>query len=648
MTTNKIIHGDCLDVMADMPECSVDTIITDPPYGLNFMSKNWDMQVPGPEYWQAALRVAKPGAIMMAFGGTRTFHRLACAIEDAGWQIRDTMMWVYSQGFPKSHDISKAIDRSINKQSELLGAIKTRLISAFAESGKSKKQIDLECGFRASNYLAVYSDKNAPDPWTNTLPSMVKWSIISSVISCNDDDLSDMLGKYNTEFERDVIGTRMVNRGCAFTSEGPDELDITAPATEAAKQWDGWGTSLKPAVEYIICAQKPLTLQQICDNVALNIGESLCQSQLFASVVGKNLMSSPQELGADGLGSALWSAVQRCNSPADLQGLTDMLQSESEINSSLSIALSWLNTLAVTSKAQRMFTTEMESGLITDLKILNSLQFKNIVDCITQDEISQHGTGSSVSLAASIFNGVSAKLGCTLSHSAPGIVTSKANEPGCAPDWTPIIVAMKPIDGTFANNALEHGVAGFNIDGGRIAGEPWKAHDATGLAETKYFTDGDAKVIHKEPHPLGGWPSNVLLDEKAATILDYVNDNRPARFFYAAKASTAERNAGCDGLTGINVNDGRKTTIDNAYQRGDTIRRNTHPTVKPLNLMRYLCRLTKTPTGGIVLDPFAGSGSTCIAAMLEGREYIGIELDEKHVDICNARLRHWNNEKGMF
>jgi len=100
-----ILHGDCREVMAGMEPNSVDSIVTDPPYGLSFMGKDWDHGVPGEHFWAEALRVAKPGAHLLAFGGTRTFHRLAAAIEDAGWEIRDTVMWVYGSGFPKSKNI---------------------------------------------------------------------------------------------------------------------------------------------------------------------------------------------------------------------------------------------------------------------------------------------------------------------------------------------------------------------------------------------------------------------------------------------------------------------------------------------------------------------------------------------------------------
>ncbi|HSH42635.1 MAG TPA: site-specific DNA-methyltransferase [Arenicellales bacterium] len=102
-----IIQGDCLAVLPTLPAESVHACVTDPPYGLSFMGKGWDHGVPGEPYWREVLRVLKPGAHLLAFGGTRTYHRLACAIEDAGFEIRDCVMWVYGSGFPKSLDVAK-------------------------------------------------------------------------------------------------------------------------------------------------------------------------------------------------------------------------------------------------------------------------------------------------------------------------------------------------------------------------------------------------------------------------------------------------------------------------------------------------------------------------------------------------------------
>lgn len=109
----NVLHGDCLEVMKTLADCSVDSIVTDPPYGLNFMGKAWDHGVPGVEIWREALRVLKPGGHLASFSGTRTYHRMACAIEDAGFEVRDQAAWTYGSGFPKSHDVSKAIDKKL-------------------------------------------------------------------------------------------------------------------------------------------------------------------------------------------------------------------------------------------------------------------------------------------------------------------------------------------------------------------------------------------------------------------------------------------------------------------------------------------------------------------------------------------------------
>jgi DNA modification methylase len=132
----EILAGDCREVMAAMDAESVDSIVSDPPYGLSaaknsgksssggFMGKEWDHGVPGVEFWAEALRVAKPGAHLLAFGGTRTYHRLACAIEDAGWEIRDCVMWVTGSGFPKSHNVSVAIDKAAGAERELVERVR--------------------------------------------------------------------------------------------------------------------------------------------------------------------------------------------------------------------------------------------------------------------------------------------------------------------------------------------------------------------------------------------------------------------------------------------------------------------------------------------------------------------------------------------
>lgn len=211
------------------------------------------------------------------------------------------------------------------------------------------------------------------------------------------------------------------------------------------------------------------------------------------------------------------------------------------------------------------------------------------------------------------------------------------------PAWEPICLARKPLIGTVSGNLEAWGVGALNIDGCRVPGEPRKAHSATGLGSVKFFTEGETKVIDKEPHDLGRWPANIIhdgSDEVLATFpqargqiadasssetrktqntygaMKRGNDGAAARdtggsaarFFYCAKASKKDRGDG-----------------------------NTHPTVKPTELMRYLCRLV-TPPGGTVLDPFMGSGSTGVAAQDEGFSFTGIEADASYFDIACKRL----------
>ncbi|KKM20525.1 hypothetical protein LCGC14_1644600 [marine sediment metagenome] len=409
LLVNEIIYGAMPGATKIFPDGYFDAIITDPPYELGFMGKSWDNS--GVAYninvWREVLRIAKPGAIMLCFGGTRTFHRLTCAIEDAGWQIRDCFSWLYGSGFPKSLNISKAIDKAkgVYKKGEVLPS-----------SRKTHGNMDFQM-----------KEKTAANP-----------------------------------------------------------------QTDLAKLWCGYGTALKPA-------------------------------------------------------------------------------------------------------------------------------------------------------------------------------------------WEPIIVAMKPLDGTYAQNAEKHGVAGLNIDGGRIG----KSADD----RTEYGVNGierkTGNVFGKQYGKIqfdgsqGRWPANVILDEEAAAMLDeqsgisrggktynyvgqkeyqvagFIPNNKPnspsnrgdsggaSRFFYCAKASRSERNAGLEGMDAEPIK-GRDTGQDIRnvpYKQRISPIQNHHPTVKPLKLMEYLCRLVKPPSEHpILLDPFCGSGTTLMAAVNTGWDYVGVEKEAEYVEIARRRV----------
>lgn len=410
-----LYNDDCLNAMRRLEDNSVDSIVTDPPYGLSFMGKKWDYDVPSVEIWAECLRVLKPGGHLLAFAGTRTQHRMAVRIEDAGFEIRDMIAWVYGSGFPKSLDVSKSIDKA-----------------AGVARGTTPD-------FR-----------NGP----NTKPTKGD--------------------KYSGGYD------------------GQENID-GGPATAAAQQWQGWGTALKPALE-------------------------------------------------------------------------------------------------------------------------------------------------------------------------------------------PITVARKPLVGTVAENVLAHGTGGLNIDGCRVA------HVTVGdgsLALNPHLRthinggNGGHVIAHETerrvvtPHETGRWPANLIHDgsDEVMKLFPSVKtgvcpadgaggyqgglqrrDSRPAmnggdsgsaaRFFYCAKASKRDRDEGLEGFAL------RKVETMNSYSapsEGRTAdknggpRANIHPTVKPTDLMRYLCRLV-TPPGGMVLDPFMGSGSTGKAAMLEGFQFIGCEMSPEYMEIAKARI----------
>lgn len=161
MKTFEIHNADCREVMKSLPANSIDSIVTDPPYGLEFMGKGWDRGVPGVEFWTEALRVLKPGGHLLAFGGTRTFHRLTVAIEDSGFEIRDCLGWIYGSGFPKSHNISKAIDRAAGAEREIIGRQK-------AQGNTRGKGA---AGHYANGLTAVNGYEIVKDGWNLTAPA---------------------------------------------------------------------------------------------------------------------------------------------------------------------------------------------------------------------------------------------------------------------------------------------------------------------------------------------------------------------------------------------------------------------------------------------------------------------------------------------
>jgi DNA modification methylase len=253
----EIKHGDCLEILAKIADNSIDAIVTDPPYGLSFMGKKWDYDVPSVEVWAECLRVLKPGGHLLAFAGTRTQHRMAVRIEDAGFEIRDMIAWVYGSGFPKSLDVSKAIDRM--DASEEQERRRLRFTAWVRATGATSRQIDEATGTNMGGHYTTA----ASQPAIMTREHLEQCRYLLGDVPEWVEREADIRSVESKNFaERQVVGVHAQGStpgGFGDHRFSFNSKDITAPATPEAQQWAGWGTALKPALEPITMARKPLT-----------------------------------------------------------------------------------------------------------------------------------------------------------------------------------------------------------------------------------------------------------------------------------------------------------------------------------------------------------------------------------------------------
>ena len=680
-----IHHGDCLDVLRTLPDNSVDAVVTDPPYGLAFMGKRWDYDVPSVDVWAECLRVLKPGGHLLAFAGTRTQHRMAVRIEDAGFEIRDMIAWVYGSGFPKSLDVSKAIDAQ--------DAAKVRLERRFKftewmrSTGLTAKRINDITGTEMGHRYTTHP----------TQPSVATREHLEALRDYIPGEVPDwveaMVEERTVESEnmkrREVLGVQKGAKSGWDADGGTKYIDraITAAHTPEAAQWAGWGTALKPAIEPITVARKPLGTR------ATNVLK-MVESQLRERGVRGEILWKPEN--ASGAAKSKKTTGSGSTAPSERSATSAKTADESVTRSAEQQSLK---------SSERLGT----SGLNQIRGVSESFQGCTTSDCANPSSLPMEGSAPAAESVSATFSPLTTSTAeepstaskfmgrctpnCAETDSHPdtesfaGIATGLTGSMETVrinrdsegfflwPKGLPEFVPGSPL--TVAENVLRHGTGGLNIDGCRVGDtvETWPATRSYGGGTEYAFTHTSGGVINSQPTgaaPAGRWPANLIHDGSEEVVglfpvttshgggqssfggtfgngkpaaKTFASSGSAARFFYCAKASKKDRDEGLEHMEAVHRPNGNKwTDQDYRVARGERPpsaesgpRRNVHPTVKPTDLMRYLCRLV-TPPGGVVLDPFMGSGSTGKAAALEGFRFIGCECESEYFDIACRRI----------
>jgi hypothetical protein len=647
----EVHNGDCLAVLRTLKSNTLDSLVTDPPAGINFMGKDWDKDKGGRDAWIAwmtevmteAMRVLKPGAHGLVWALPRTSHWTATALENAGFEVRDVVTHLFGTGFPKSQNIALAIDKQT-------GAIGNR--------GK---------GFNAAG-------KN--------------------------------------------IG---LNQNKELRSDHPDYV---APdfVTEEAKQWSGWGTALKPASEHWILVRKKGIVDP-CEEIVLSAipntqltmhGLQEAEALLVRILVDSNLNPDQQEKILQ-LGRAV--------NGLDMTAMSLLAKSVDSID--LNTVSSWKNISDADLEKVKTFITSMVTKRITESRISNYSQSQSMPNATSLVPSSEHyilirKPCSEKTVAANVLRWNTGALNIDVSRvtcntNANGVekdskenrvtnqfsvaenVMETQEKEGSTTHLDPStklgmsdsdigttqkesIATSSSIDTSGERPFLKDTLSTTGMKTDQITGSKTSSSCSTPTTSdttwesTQTTKSGKQNTLGVSAN-LGRWPSNLILDEAAAEMLDeqsgylgisrggnskaqqkdiyskfkqpvdgkdpgYGDSGGASRFFYVAKASKADRNAGLEGMPDKEVNRYSNCEQGNTAQqtpRKTIVEKNHHPTVKNTKLMEYLITLV-TPPGGTVLDPFMGSGSTGVAAKKLGFSFVGIEKEQEYFDIARKRI----------
>ena len=716
------MHGDCLEVMRGMADNSVDSIVTDPPYGISFMSKKWDHDVPSEAIWREALRVLKPGGHLLSFFGSRTYHRGVVRIEDAGFEIRDQIMWVYGclstdtevlvdgkwvpyhKATVGRHALCYNAEHDTFDWKPIEGAFlypysdyAYRIRSEDTDQLVSRNhRVIVEHG-GARQFVLAEEAARQPEIRVPVLESLYG---LPAFIPLPDEGTgtseSDLFSGVHVSQAKSATGQEAADRAEADSSDlprlwqGSDEARFMAAEGKGANllpsvQWHAEGSGLGRTR-----AQGPSSLDSRIGGVLAHKNDwseqprlegrrddapqqrQLQRGEVHAlpgSVqvnVSDGRLRNAAQTGDRGTLGALPAPIR--SGPSHQPRLSGQPSGEPDAVQQ-QLGAQTVRGDRATRPTLATISPEWYEGEVWCLKVPTgafvvrrngkifvtgnsgfpkSLDVSKKIDAAAGAEREVIGTYPvSRDLTRNGRTGDEAispvpVTATTLNITAPATDAAKQWEgfgTALKPAHEPLVLARKPLIGTVAQNVQAHGTGALNIDGCRVGDGGDRASGGESGSSAIWAAE-QAAERPRTVRPSGArWPANFIHDGSDEVLA----------LFPEAKGAVSNGRKGVQGVAfgkygGMEQTQGRGDSGSAARffycskaSRKDRSEGNTHATVKPTDLMRYLVRLI-TPPGGTVLDPFAGSGSTLKAAILEGFNCIGIELDAEYVQIARDRI----------
>lgn len=729
----KIINEDCLKAMKDMPDGCIDAIVTDPPYGLSFMGKEWDSfgtdtRQPGDEhYWvpdnpygrsgvrygwnqdksklaksnrayqermttifEEALRVAKSGAHLLCFGGTRTFHRLMCAIEDAGWEIRDCIMWVYGcldeetevlvdgkfVPYNKAKIGSLALGYDIERGTFSWQRIEDTYLydyddTAYAIQSDSTDQLVsrnhrciVERGGVEQFALAeqVAQERQACVPVLEGLHGLLDHLPLpdEGTSITEQDVLEGMHGEGRESGTEEAQGAQAEHNVSSMRerllhtdgmeAEGKDKLLLEELQGQGGERTKATGVQQGTPNANVRGAEA--SPQRANDGATESSMEGRGDiPPQPRELQGREVRPMPQGVLGDGTQGRLCDGAQACGGSGDREAADKAGVRASRQPRPAGQQARESDAVPVECGSQGL--RELW-GAKSTLARVTPVHYKGKMWCV------KVRTGAFVARRhGKIF--ITGNSGFPKSMDVGKKLPEWDGWGTCLkPAWEPIIVARKTLDGTVAHNVMTYGTGAINIDGCRVPtsdklGGGMRAGGADGVWDRPFMHDEKAQADFVErkkanvakSESLGRFPANLVHDGSQEVLelfpdtgrssgggmhVKGVGSNNATNAYGAYTGGSPTKSVGL-GDTGSAA---RFFYCAKASKR-DRGEGNNHPTVKPNALMRWLVRLV-CPQGGTVLDPFMGSGSTGVACVQEGMRFVGIDMDEHYCDIARKRI----------